>query len=683
VIRFALARHWLHMTLPAPLLRAAFLATLAAPAFADVSLPAIFSDHAVLQKSPKVPVWGTADAGEKVVVTLGPTSARTVAGPDGKWRVSLDLTPSGTGPFTLTVQGKNTLTASDVLVGEVWLASGQSNMEWLLRNSSGAASEIQASANPQLRHFALTKAEAASPIAGYRGKWIVSSPETSGAFTAVGYHFSKTLQQTLNAPVGLIHASWGGTPIETWTGKEALAADPDLAAGAEKADADLRTYSRRLRVFTLGYFAWQEAHKRQDRAFSGVPSDDGWQPAYFPGKLGDSGAAWLRYVVEVPDELAGKPVVLPLTEGLRGTEQVYWNGALVGSTSLEQAIKTRGDRRHTVPADQVKAGRATVAIRIFNATDDIVLPVAVNLGKLRATGGWERKTEFTFPALSSEAKAALPENPGRESFTWQGPSRLFNAMIHPLIPYAIKGAIWYQGENNVPRAYQYRKAFPLLIADWRARWGQGDFAFYFCQLANMNAKGANPSESNWAELREAQSLTLSTPNTGQAVLIDIGDSANIHPTNKKDAGERLAALALAQTYGQKIAFSGPAYAGMKIEGAKIRLAFKHTDGDLVARPLPATYSVDSATGATAPLVRNSTGPLEGFAICGADRKWVWAEAVIEGDHIVVSSAQVPAPVAVRYGWANNPTVNLYNGAGFPASPFRTDDFPITSQSARY
>ena len=661
----------------------ALLAAIAAPAFADVSLPAIFSDHAVLQKSPKVPVWGVAEAGEKVVVTLGASSAQTVTGTDGKWRVSLDLGRGGPGPFTLTVRGKNTLTVSDVLVGEVWLASGQSNMEWLLKNSSGASAEIQASANPMLRHFAMTKAEAATPIAGCKGKWIVSSPETSGAFTAVGYHFSKNLQQSLDAPVGLIHASWGGTPVETWTGKEALASDPDLAAGAEKADADLRTYARRLRVYTLGYLAWQESNRRQDRASSGVPSAEGWSPAVLPGKLGESGAVWLRCVVEVPDELAGKPVTIALAEGLRGTDRVYWDGAQVGSTSLEQAAKTRGDRRHTVPADRVKAGRATLAIRVFNAAEDIVLPAAVNLGKLRATSGWERKTEFSLPPLSAEAKAALPENPGRESFTWQGPSRLFNAMIHPLIPYAIKGVIWYQGENNVPRAYQYRKAFPLMIADWRARWGQGDFPFYFCQLANMNAKGANPSESNWAELREAQSLALSAPATGQAVLIDIGDSANIHPINKKDAGERLTAIALAQTYGQKTSFSGPVFTGIKIEGGKIRLAFKHTDGGLVARPLPATYSVDSATGATAPVVRNSSGPLEGFAVCGADRKWVWAEASIEGDHIVVSSASVPAPVAVRYAWAGNPTCNLYNGAGFPASPFRTDDFPVTTQTARY
>ena len=664
--------------------QSALLVVLAAPAFADVTMPAIFSGHAVLQKSAKVPVWGRAETGEKITVTLGSAKAQATAGENGKWQAVLDLSRSGEGPFNLVVQGNNTLTAADVVVGEVWLASGQSNMEWVLKNTTNAATEIAASANPLLRHFSVVKGEAAVPITGYQGKWVVSSPETSGGFTAVGYYFSKDLQRALKVPVGLIHSSWGGTPVETWTSKDALDSDPELKTGAENAESDLHTYSRRLRTYLLGYPAWQETEGRKDRSFSGVPSADGWQPAAIPGKLGQSGAIWLRRTVQVSPEQAGKPVSIGLSEWMRGIEQVYWNGMLVSSTSLEQAIKARGDRRHTVPAAQVQAGEAVIAIRIFNAASDINVPAAINLGKLQATAGtWEQKTEFTLPALSESSKAAMPVSPGSEPWSWQGPSHLYNAMIDPLIPYAIKGAIWYQGESNVGRAYQYRKAFPLLIKDWRTRWGQGDFPFLFCQLANMDGKSATPGESSWAELREAQSLTLAVPNTGQAVLIDVGDSGNVHPQNKADVSARLAAIALAQTYGQAVPFSGPVYQAMKIDGGKIRLAFKQTDGGLVAKPLPATYSVDSATGTTAPLVRNTTGELEGFAICGADRQWVWAEAKIEGNQVVVSSDKVPAPVAVRYGWANNPTCNLCNGAGFPASPFRTDNFPITSQSARY
>lgn len=686
---------------------AMLLALAVVPVFADVTLPAIFSDHAVLQKSARVPVWGRAASGEKVTVTLDLSKAEATADESGKWQAVLDLSRSGPGPFNLVVQGKNTLTVADVVVGEVWLGSGQSNMEWVLKNTNDAATEIAKSGNSMLRHFTVTKAEAAVPITGYQGKWIVSSPETSGGFTAVGYFFSKNLQQALKVPVGLVHSSWGGTPVETWTSKEALDSDPELKTGAEKAELELKTYSRRLRDYLLGFSEWQETAGRKDRPFDGVPSGTDWKAATVPGTLGASGAIWLRRTVQVPAEQVGQPLVISLSEGLLSTEKVYWNGALVGSTSLEQAVKTRGDRRHTVPAAQVKAGEAVLAIRLFNASEDITIPASavITVAKRPATGQWEQKTEFALPALSAAAKAALPASPGLEPFAWQGPSHLYNAMINPLIPYAIKGVIWYQGESNIGRAYQYRKAFPLLIKNWRTRWGQGDFPFYFCQLANMNAKQTQPSESNWAELREAQSLTLALPNTGQAVLIDVGDSANVHPRNKKDVGARLAAIALGQTYGQAVPLSGPVYEAMKIEGGKIRLIFGKSHGGLLARPLPAVYSVDSALtgnnkadptdrehldgapdrfyGQTAPLVRNNPGELEGFAICGADRKWVWAEAKIEGAQVVVWSAKVPAPVAVRYGWSNNPTCNLYNGAGFPASPFRTDDFPITSQSARY
>jgi sialate O-acetylesterase len=666
-------------------LRSIVLAGLATPVLADVSLPALFSEHAVLQKSPRVPVWGRAEPGETISVTLGSAKADTRAGESGRWEAVLDLSLSGPGPFNLVVKGKNTVTVADVVVGEVWLASGQSNMEWTLKSTNNAAAEIAASANPSLRIFTVTKNEAAIPITGVQGKWILPSPETSASFTAVGYYFGKNLQGALKTPVGVIHSSWGGTPVETWTSKEALASNPELKAGAENAESDLRTYSRRLRTYVFGYPDWLETTGRKDRTFSGVPSSaDGWKPAVIPGKLGESGAIWLRRTIQVPPEQAGKNQSIALSEWMRGTDQVYWNGTLVSSTSLEQSAKNRGDRRHTIPAAQVTAGEAVIAVRIFDASSAINIPGTINLGKLQTgSGGWEQKTEFTLPALTEAEKAGMPVNPGSEPWSWQGPSRLYNAMIHPLIPYALKGVIWYQGESNVGRAYQYRTAFPLLIKDWRARWGQGDFPFLFCQLANMTEKQSMPGESNWAELREAQLRTLSVANTGQAVLIDIGDSANVHPRNKADVGARLAAIALAQTYGQSVPFSGPIYQAAKIDGGKIRLAFKQTDGGLVAKPLAATYSVDSATGATAPLVRNNTGPLEGFAICGADHQWVWAEAKIEGNQVVVSSNKVPSPVAVRYGWAGNPTCNLYNGAGFPASPFRTDDFPITSQSTRY
>lgn len=658
------------------------LAFPAAMAVAEVKMPAIFSEHAVLQRSARVPVWGKAEAGRAITVSLGSTVARTVADDKGRWQTTLDLSRSAAGPFDLVVQGETTVTIPDVVVGEVWIASGQSNMEWTLANTPEAGKELAAPTNSLLRLFVITKAEAAIPIKGYQGKWVVAGPDTIASFSAVGYYFGKFLQEGIRAPVGMILSAWGGTPIETWTSKEALLSDPEIAGGVEKREDDLQTYSRRIREYLLAMSDWQDANQRKDQPTEAVPDNDGWQPATIPGKLGDAGAVWLRRMVDITPEQATRPLLISINEGTTGIEQVFWNGRLIGSSSLEQATKSRAARRYTVPTSALAPGESALAIRFAHPASELSVS-SITVGKPAIPGEWMKKVEHQFLALSAEARAAMPAAPGVEPISWQASSHLFNAMIYPLIPYAIQGVIWYQGENNIERAYQYRKALPLMIADWRTRWGQGDFAFYICQLANKNDKPAAPGDSSWAELREAQSLTLSVPNTGEAVLIDLGDSVNIHPRNKKDVGARLSALALAGTYGQKIVSSGPAYQSMKVDGDKIRLTFSGTGGGLVAKPLPETYSVDSETGARAPTVRNSSSELEGFAICGEDRKWIWADARIDGGEVVVSSPQVPSPVAVRYAWSSNPTCNLYNAGGFPASPFRTDDFPITTQSARY
>lgn len=277
----------------------------------------------------------------------------------------------------------------------------------------------------------------------------------------------------------------------------------------------------------------------------------------------------------------------------------------------------------------------------------------------------------------------MPAAPAKAPAPQLLPAYLYNGMIAPLIPMALRGAIWYQGENNAGRAYAYRTAFPTLINDWRKRWSEGDFPFYWCQLANYQARGAQPEESRWAELREAQTLTLALPNTGQAVLIDLGETGDIHPRNKKDAGLRLAAIALAQSYGQQVPFSGPVYDSMKVEGNAVRIHFKNAEG-LAARPLPDSYPERTGSPKMIPVTRQSPGgELDGFALAGADKKWHWADAAkIEGENVVLSSAAVPQPVAVRYDWANNPQGNLYNAAGFPAVPFRTDDFPLVTKNAK-
>ena len=500
-------------------------------------------------------------------------------------------------------------------------------------------------------------------------------------FSAVGYFFGRGLQGKLEVPVGIIHSSWSGSPSEAWTSKGAFESDPELKAGAEKSETEVTIYPEHLQSYVLSLSNWEESTGRKDHPFSGVPLD-GWQPAKIPGKINDAGAVWLRCTMQVPADQAGKLMSINLGQ-IRGVDQIYWNGVCVGNASREQVVMRRGERRQVIPAAQVKAGEAVLAVRIFSSAEDIVLSRDIEAGRW-SRSAWELKTEFNLPVLSDEAKTSLPVSPGMQPESWRAASHLYNAMIHPLIPYAIKGAIWYQGEGNTGRAYQYRKAFPLLINGWRSQWGQGDFPFYFCQLANFNGKQSAPSESSWAELREAQAHTLALPHAGQAVLIDLGEAGDVHPRNKADVGARLAAIALARTYGVSIPFSGPVYESMKIENGKIRLTFGQTTGGLTAKPLPATYSVNSFAGKTAPLVHNSQkSELEGFAICGADKKWKWADAKIEDSQVVVWSDQVAVPVAVRYGWADNPTCNLYNRAGFPASPFRTDDFAMNTATVRY
>lgn len=499
-------------------------------ASAGIGLPAIISDHMVLQKSAKVPIWGKASPGEEVTVTLDRRSVSATTGSDGKWKVELNLDDAGSGPFKLDVAGTNSrIVISDVVIGEVWVASGQSNMELMLKDSAGSEREIARSENPLLRQFLVRNVASQESLDDCGGKWVVAGPDTSGKFSAVGYYFVKRLQNTLTVPVGLIHASWGATPAEAWASSDSLDKVPELKIAREQ--------------------LWQrerpQGHVREPRG--GVP---------------------------------------------------------VFSSQILPAQKTAG--------------------------------------------------------------------------------YLFNGMINPIIPYAIRGVIWYQGEGNVDRAFQYRTTFSLLIKDWRERWARGELSFYFCQLANFGMKDTDPAESTWAELREAQDMALTLPRTGQAVLIDTGEAENIHPRNKRDAGERLALIALAKDYGKKELFSGPAYDAMKIEAGRIRLTFRHTDEGLVAKPLPVTYEVNTHKGQTAPLVRNSPGSqLEGFAICGEDRRWQWANAKIDGDSVLVWSNEIAHPVAVRYAWGDNPTCNLYNAGDLPASPFRTDDFPLTTRDNRY
>lgn len=673
------------------------MSAMAMPLWADITLPAIFQDGMVLQKSATTPIWGKATPGEMISVTLGNLVEETKADAAGNWRVALDLASIGQGPFVLKVKGDNVVQASDVLVGQVWFCSGQSNMEFTLSRALNAAVEIAGSENPRLRQFTVGKEASLMPSSDGSGKWKSASPSTSGGFSAVAYYFGKKLQSELNEPIGLIHSSWGGTPVESWTSYDALQTEADLKAAANKIIEDFRRFPEQQRKYIEAMRAWSKKEGREDRETANLAEymgenvpEEGWQPVKLPGKLSaaglpDAGAVWVRRKVNLPATMADRD--LPMTvEDLVQFETIYWNGRRIGGATLDR-YKGQGSggtygvpRYYRIPGSLVKAGENTVAIRLFSPMGDLKIGsgrfLVESTQRILLDGEWMAKPEFTLPPLEGAAKAEAPSPLASAPRDGRVPSTLFNGMIHPWMPYGIKGILWYQGESNVGRAREYQRAFPLLIKDWRSRWGLGDLPFYFCQLASHLPKKNQPTESRIAELREAQSMTLALPNTGQAVLVDVGEANDIHPRNKQAAGDRLAAIALARDYGKAIPFSGPVYKSASIEGNKIRLHFDLVDSGpraLVAKALPAEYWVTTVPLVTQPTVRNSPqSPLEGFAICGKDQQWAWADARIEGDSVVVESPSVPAPVAVRYAWADNPTGNLYNAAGFPASPFRTD-----------
>ena len=689
--------------------RPSFLATLlllsSAPLAAlraDITFFPLFSDHAVLQASDHVPVWGRGTPGESVTVTLGGDQAKAtaVAGADGKWAATLDLAHAGSGPFQLVAESaQNRVVAADVLVGEVWLCSGQSNMEFTLGDSTGGKEEAARSANPMLRHFRVTRAAEAAPIDTVQGRWEVAGPQTSGGFTAVGYYFGKKIQAETHAPVGLVHSSWGGTPVEAWTSKEGFAAstDADLKAGADKVRNEPVAFQR----FTADYHSWQDRFFRRDQEHADTAAytaratagEGGWSPVTLPTlfatvDLPDAGAVWLQRTITISEASARDSVSLFLGD-VHSSVEIYWNGKKIGGSEFN-------DPRHSVrcQSQDLKAGDNVLAVRLFEA--DQKAGIAPGKSKFRLefqsggymplAGPWLAKTEFELPRLAAGQEAA-PMRPAFPGAKQDATSFLYNGMIAPLVPYALRGVLWYQGEANADRATQYRQAFPLMITDWRARWQRGDFSFYWCQLANFQKRQALPVESNWAELRDAQTNTLRLPNTGEAILIDVGEEDDIHPKDKLDVGERLARIALAKDYGQNsVVWSGPTFEEMKAEpDGKVRIRFAHVDGGLVATPIAPTYQPASTRPETRPNVRKSPGgQLEGFAVCGEDRQWHWATAAnIDGDSVVLTCAEVPAPVAVRYAWANCPLCNLTNGAGLPAGPFRTDDFPPNTVKGKY
>jgi sialate O-acetylesterase len=619
----------------------------------------LFADHAVLQRDAKVPVWGWAAPGVRITVSFAGQEKNANAGTDGKWMAYLDPMAASTNNRTLTVQSgipdlKSEI--SDVLVGDVWICSGQSNMEMGI-GVCKVPNEIAKADFPRIRLLTVPHKIAYSPEPALQCAWLPCSPTTVmqggwGGFSAAGYFFGRELHRGLDIPIGLIETCWGGTVCEAWTSREALAPLGDFKSGIEQVEQVASAPGPDKLGAVMDQ--WYQVHDPGTAKAWFKPDTDvsSWKTANMPagwqacGLPGYEGIVWVRHTFEVPTAWAGRELVLSL--GTIGDADTTWlNGIVVGRTDYFDQ-----PRAYHVPAAAVKTGSNVIAMRVVNAggggffgpaAQMIVYPSGDEGAAISLAGPWRVQDTAT----RASTGAPLVGNPNISTV-------LYNGMIAPLIPFAIKGAIWYQGESNAERAYQYRALLPAMIKDWRSRFGVGDFGFHIVSLANYHPVSAEPRDNDWAELREAQAMAAKTlPNCGIAMAIDIGDAADIHPRNKQEVGRRLALSALAITYGKNIEWSGPWYHTMETTGNGIRLTFDHAQGGLVAMG-------DKPTG---------------FAIAGEDRKFVRADAVIDGSTMLVSAPAVAKPVAVRYGWDANPACNLSNKDGLPAVPFRTDDWP--------
>jgi sialate O-acetylesterase len=623
----------------------------------------------VLQRDRKNPIWGFDKPAQAVALSFDDQAFGAVADAKGRWQIDLPALPAG-GPHVITIRGSASRRIEDVYVGEVWLASGQSNMEFELARASDAATIIPASHQFALRMFTVKRATAAEPALDVTGSWAVSSPETSPRFSAVAYYFAERIRGTLAVPVGIIHASWGGTPAEAWTSRKALAARPETKHLADQYAAVVTpeseaAYERAKREWHDKVYCKDPGNRGFALRYADAEFDDStWQELENPGLwqaqgLAINGAVWFRRAFEVKAGETKSDFELELGP-IDDFDETYVNGQKVGGLGPEKADAWMTPRRYRVPAAALRAGRNVVAVRVFDhfggggfhgAPSELrVFPSGHAQAARSLAGRWRYVIEWSVPypkdLLGKEPRP--PAGPNNQN----SPGVLFDAMIAPLVPYGLRGAIWYQGEANVGRAAEYQALLPTLIGDWRARFGS-DFPFYVTQLANFLARSPSPQESVWAELRAAQAnVAAKVPNSGLAVTIDIGEGADIHPTNKRDVGERLARVALAKTYEQAIEYSGPAFETAKAEGSRLRVVFGHAKGGLKL-----------AAGAKKPL---------GFALAGADKKFVWADARLDGNAVVLSNAAVREPRWVRYAWADNPEVNLVNAENLPAAPFEAE-----------
>ncbi|MSR62463.1 MAG: hypothetical protein EXS08_08460 [Planctomycetes bacterium] len=630
-------------------------------------LPAFFSDHMVLQRETRAPLWGRAAPNEHIEVRASWDAAHALsatADAAGDWKVQL-ATPAAGGPYEIRLTssaGERVL--RDVLVGELWLASGQSNMEWTLGPRVGNGVEgweevVGNAGDPLLRLFDVENALTPAPQSDLKGSWRVADAESAGTFSACAYFFARKLRAELGVPVGVISSDWGGTPVEAWTRASALRPYAEFAEALALETSFAKDPAAAERGFeerTQSY--WKHADELDSSlglANASQPAfdDSAWVEVLLPAPFEQHGLAdfdglvWYRNSINVPADWAGQPLRLELG-AIDDRDTVYWNGERIGG--LEQDGEWQTPRRYTIPGEQVRAGMHSLVIRVLDTggqggfssgVADFKLQPEQQEGTMVLAGQWRCK------AGAPMAKLGWP--PAREPFGPGSPSVLWNAMVAPLVPCALRGAIWYQGESNIGNAQQYATLFPAMIRDWRAAFGQGDFPFYFVQIAPFDYGG---DTGQAAHLRDVQRRTLAVSNTGMAVTMDIGNPADIHPLKKREVGERLAAWALAQTYARGGEYSGPLFRAAKPERGALHVEFGHAAG-----------------------LSSRGAPVRHLLLAGADRVFHPAEGRIEGEALIVSCGEVKEPVAVRLGWGAADETNLWNGAGFPAASFRSDDWP--------
>ena len=630
---------------------------------ADVKLPRLFSNNMMFQREQPIHIWGEANSGERIEIKFNKETYLVKADKSGKWEIDLPAMKAG-GPHVLTVAGDNTIKLENILIGDLWVCSGQSNMEWPLWAVNNGEEEVRNASYPEIRIFSVAKKIATVPLNDVTGgTWVSCTPESIPGFSAVGYFFGRHLYREIGVPIGLIGSNWGGTIVETWISEEGfkgvrkygriargvseLNLEEKQSQSDEKFKEWLKDFQDKDQGTKDGEYTWNKADlDLEDWGDMDLPQT--WEESSDKELRSANGVVWFIKELNLNSEQANEKALLSL--GPIDDSDITWiNGEKVGETNNLYSQ----ERKYEVSSGVLKEGRNRIVVRvedyqggggIFGGKEQLFLMLGME--EISLAGSWKYRVGMITHSNS----------PGGQFGPNSLPTLLYNGMIAPLIPFPIKGAIWYQGESNAAQAYQYRQHFRLLIEDWRSKWDIGDFPFLFVQLANFMNPADQPAESNWAELREAQDQTLALPNTGMASAIDIGEAGDIHPRNKQDVGKRLALEALRITYGKEIVSTGPRYESMELNGNEIIIRFSRTGDGLV--------------------VRDKYQYIKGFTIAGTDQKFHWAKAeMIDNSTVRVYSDAVSNPVAVRYGWANNPDqANLYNSEDLPTNPFRTDEW---------